>query len=917
MRTRLYWAYALRSLVRDGPRTALAIFAVTVGVLAIVSVQLVGNAVSATLLGNIRAINGGDIHVSSSASPLTAADLAYFDQLQAQGTITTYTAVDAQAVKLTVRGQTSTQRFGMEAIDPSRFPIAGAPVFTNPTSGTLPSLLQGDGAVTTATLAQLEDLHVGDSVRMTALDGHTGELTIRGIIASGGVFQGPVLLMNVSAFATLPTSSTQPLTYSDVYLDVPAHATAQASSVEQRIQQQFPLATVQTPDQLLATQQQQVNQIRYFIQVVGLIALLIGGVSIGNTVQVGLGRRRTEIAMLKTAGYRRRDLYALFGLETALIGLAGGALGALAGLGVSMVGATLVASIFQIALPTAVDPGTLGAGVGIGCTTALIFGLLPIVQASQVRPLAVLRALPEGASWRGRLLTVGLTMLLGALFFIMAQAIVQNLVVAGVLVVGVALLLAMLGGVLWLLVWRVSAVTLPARFRWWFVPLGAAALLIALAAARPSPAFGVVLLTVAALSMVALVLPRGLKAHVTLALRNFGRRKARAVATLLALYIGALSIGLVLVLGANIQTNWTQIATNTHADAVIVAHAGDRAAIDQQLAQMSGASHVQVTTTNNNVVPTAVNGQPMSQFTATLTAMGQYTPSQVVKFLRSIQGYDLAHGQGPDPTLVTIVRGSQDTHLGRNLSSADAGTGNVLVPLAASHPPDNLRLGDTLTLGGSPGASRAGATPTTLTIVGFYTGSLQFGDILMDAPIVTKVDGGNPMYVYTLYLNPANADAQLAQIQRVAPSAWTFSIADSQAQVNTLLNNLMTLLAVIGSLTLFAAVIGIANAVALALLERRRELGILKAVGFTSGTVVGEVLIENAVVGIIAGMLAVLCICAVVPGLGTQLFGQPFVVSPVLAMTVLVGSAALSTVVAAAVAWQPTRVRPLAVLRYE
>jgi cell division protein FtsX len=119
---------------------------------------------------------------------------------------------------------------------------------------------------------------------------------------------------------------------------------------------------------------------------------------------------------------------------------------------------------------------------------------------------------------------------------------------------------------------------------------------------------------VGALAVVALVLPRTLEAHMTLALRNFGRQKARAVATLLALYIGALSIGLVLVLGTNIQSNWTQIATNTHADAAIVAHASDREAIDLELANTPGVRHVQVTSDNNNIVPSAINGQPMSQF---------------------------------------------------------------------------------------------------------------------------------------------------------------------------------------------------------------------------------------------------------------------------------------------------------------
>ena len=77
------------------------------------------------------------------------------------------------------------------------------------------------------------------------------------------------------------------------------------------------------------------RSIRYFLQIVGLLALLIGGVGIVNTMQVLLRRRQIEIAMLKTAGYRRGDLYALFGVEAGLLGLLGGIVGAAAGIGVS------------------------------------------------------------------------------------------------------------------------------------------------------------------------------------------------------------------------------------------------------------------------------------------------------------------------------------------------------------------------------------------------------------------------------------------------------------------------------------------------------------------------------------------------------------------------------------------------------
>ena len=56
------------------------------------------------------------------------------------------------------------------------------------------------------------------------------------------------------------------------------------------------------------------------------------------------------------------------------------------------------------------------------------------------------------------------------------------------------------------------------------------------------------------LSVVVALAPRTWKANVKLALRNTGRQKARTVTTLLALYIGVFSIGLMLVLGQNITT---------------------------------------------------------------------------------------------------------------------------------------------------------------------------------------------------------------------------------------------------------------------------------------------------------------------------------------------------------------------------
>ena len=116
---------------------------------------------------------------------------------------------------------------------------------------------------------------------------------------------------------------------------------------------------------------------------------------------------------------------------------------------------------------------------------------------------------------------------------------------------------------------------------------------------------------------------------------------------------------------------------------------------------------------------------------------------------------------------------------------------------------------------------------------------------------------------------------------------------------------------------MIAGIIIIANAVALAMLERRRELGILKSVGYTSGSVLSEVMIENGIVGAVGAFIAMLLATGATILLGSMLFNLTLSVSPVIAISLIGGSALLAMLTAALVAWGSVRVRPLEVLRYE
>jgi ABC-type antimicrobial peptide transport system permease subunit len=135
--------------------------------------------------------------------------------------------------------------------------------------------------------------------------------------------------------------------------------------------------------------------------------------------------------------------------------------------------------------------------------------------------------------------------------------------------------------------------------------------------------------------------------------------------------------------------------------------------------------------------------------------------------------------------------------------------------------------------------------------------------------------------------------------------------------VGRILRNLLILLTALASLALLAGAVIIANAVALAMLERRREIGIMKSLGFANRSVLAQVLFENALLGALGGVAAVAVVTLTTMLLSRFVFQIQLEVSMAFSIAIVLASGLLAAAVAGLVAWAPTRVRPLEVLRYE
>ena len=917
MKTSIYFNYTTRSLLRGGQRTVLAVFCVAVGVMAIVALQLVGLMVNNALTSNVRDANGGDVAVSSRTRPFTPDDLSFFSQLKNNGTITNYTAVTS-ATGSTSNSASVTNTFTVRSVDPHTFPIVTPPTFINPSNGSISSLLTGNGVIVDKVFADQYSKKVGDTLTVhvgsrTGGNERAMDIKIAAITTDSGALaqsSGEMLVSNEFYNAASPNA---PVYYDTVYVTTTDQA--HTDQAVKAINAQFPLANTQTAADALKSQQDLVDFIKKFLEIAGLLALLIGGVGIVNTMQVLLSRRKIEIAMLKTTGYRRLDLYLLFGLEAGLLGLIGGVLGALAATGVSFLVRSLVQQTFNINIPFILDPLTIAGGILIGLVTALIFGLMPIVQAGNIRPLNVIRELPEGNRAGSILLTIGLLIILSVLFCLLAIVVLNDVVLGISAVYGAFIFLGLLSIFFGLVILLVSILPVPERFNIKFLALLAVSVVLSVLIAQFLPTFGYLLLGLTVLGFVVVLLPRTWKSNTKIALRNVGRQRARTTTTLLALFVGIFTIGLILVLGQDLRDKINNsLATSLNYNVITIAGNNDANALQSQLGSIPGLTkHTQNTIATTS--PEAINGQPIADILKNAPSGFSFTSlgrEGVVGSLSGVEGYDVANGQVPDTNNLNITDG-------RNLNASDAGTHNVLVQWQLVHLAPlkgQLGVGSTITL-----LSIDKKTSETVTVVGVFR-STGFGGnfepILSTTNTVQALSpAGFEQTIFYMKIDTNQIGKALHAIAQASPNAFVFNLANIGDFIDQYLNYMLLTLTTIAGLSLLAGVIIIANAVALAMLERRRELGILKSVGYTSRTVLSEVLIENGIIGAVGAVLAMLLVTFAMSLLGKFVFKTSFDVNAIIVLALIAGAALLAMVTAAIVAYGAVRVRPLEVLRYE
>src|ERR1051326_5233863 len=152
--------------------------------------------------------------------------------------------------------------------------------------------------------------------------------------------------------------------------------------------------------------------------------------------------------------------------------------------------------------------------------------------------------------------------------------------------------LLILSALFGLVIFAVSKLPVPERFRFNQFILVLLGIAIAALVSLRLPVFGLFLLAAALLGVVIAFLPRSWKVSLKMALRNLDRRRVRTRTTMVALFIGVLSIALVVGLGQALQTQVSaSLAQNQPYNVVALTSGKDTATLQAQLHTIAGLAH--------------------------------------------------------------------------------------------------------------------------------------------------------------------------------------------------------------------------------------------------------------------------------------------------------------------------------------
>ncbi|WP_067720251.1 ABC transporter permease [Nocardia yamanashiensis] len=655
-------------------------------------------------------------------------------------------------------------------------------------------------------------LHVGDKTKVLIPRVGNKDVTVTGIYDFAANSGGFINIQFTDAQAReLFTDKTHV-----AFVDIAVKPGVAANDLRDTLAKAYPDYKVQNGDQVREDLKKQLADqlkfLNYFLLAFGGIAVIVGSSIIYNTFSMLIAQRLRELALLRAVGASRGQIGRSVVGEALLIGLAGSVLGLFVGVGLAY-GISAVMNAQGAGLPMgsmSVEPRTVVVALLLGVTVTVVSAYVPALRAATIPPIEAMREVFGASTEVKRLgsVTGGLVTLFEKLRLPGVARALRAVLTSKYLRPGFGALLAVVGLVLVVAGARSTGGDAAAT-----VGIGALALIFAVLLVGPAlsgPMVG---------ALGVLTKPFGPVGR--MALNNAKRNPTRTAATAFALTLGVMLVSAIGMLGSSAKASITELVDKgVKADYIL---AGPQ----------------------NSFI-----GVPLGAGPAVAKVPGV---EDVVPF------HAVVVKVGSDQLIGTVPEGDVRKVLKYDMAQGTDQLGDNGIMVSETEAADrNWKIGDTVEL-----TSVDKAKKIPVVVDGIYKDTQLFGPLVAPMALYDQVKSvafeTNTLVLLTTEKG-ADQTAVRAGLEQAVDSYAIVQVMDREdfkgaqgKQINTMLVILYALLA----LAVVIAILGIVNTLALSVVERRREIGMLRAVGMQRPQVRRTIYLESMLIAVFGALIGV------------------------------------------------------------
>ena len=386
------WKMAWRDSRRSRRRLVLFSTSIAMGIAALVAIGSFGRALRAAMEQQAKSLLGADLEIGS-RQPLSSDAEAFLRSLGGEQARETAFASMIQFPK-----SSGTRLAQVRALQ-GGFPFYGA-METAPAEA-VAQFRKGGGALVEESLLMQFSAAVGDTIKV-------GELAVP---IAGTLKRVPGETLAFATFAPrvyIPLAEvgrTQLLQigslarYRTYFKFGPGTDVARLVEEHQAQLRKFRMSH-ETVEKRKAELGNSLDNAYHFLNLVGFVSLLLGGIGIASAIHVHVKQRLGTVAILRCLGGSARQTFTIYMIQGTALGLIGAVLGAVIGLGIQSFIPLIVRGFLPFPVAWNISWAVVLPAMAVGFAICLLFTLLPLLSVRRVSPLTALRSLDTDASSR-------------------------------------------------------------------------------------------------------------------------------------------------------------------------------------------------------------------------------------------------------------------------------------------------------------------------------------------------------------------------------------------------------------------------------------------------------------------------------------------------------------------------------------